>query len=151
MTQEKHIVSPGNARRIWDWLQTRGGVAVWRSINLSNPGASWTCPLLDPDGRIKPKPTWEAADHPERVITDPDEIEISVDKEVKRFHIGIRMGRQGTMLKVTDGGTRRIRAAVAKAGEGAYYMFDYDTQEAVIMAPTGKNTALAEYIAQQGA
>ena len=38
-------------------------------------------------------------------------------------------------LKVTDGGSRRIRREVMKACEGAFYVFDYSSQEAVIMAP----------------
>ena len=57
------------------------------------------------------------------------------DIEVKRFRVGVRWGSQGFMLKVTDGGTRRIWKEVSKAGEGAYYRFDYMTQEAVIMKP----------------
>lgn len=63
------------------------------------------------------------------------------DIEVKRFHIGLRMGSQGLIVKVTDGGTRRIRHEVAKAGDGAYYTFDYGTQEAVIMRPAPKVAA----------
>lgn len=124
-----------NAPRILDWLQHRGGLAIWPSINLANPAASWTTPALDAEGKPSTKPTWEAASTPERVITDISDVLVSVDKEVKRFRVGVRMGSQGLMLKVTDGGTRRIRAAVAKAGAGAYHIFDYGTQEAVIMAP----------------
>lgn len=43
-------------------------------------------------------------------------------------------------LKVTDGGSRRIRAAVSKAGEGSWYTFDYSTQEAVILKPSSLTT-----------
>lgn len=60
---------------------------------------------------------------------------VAIDREVKRFHVAIRMGSQGFSMKCTDGASRRIRSAVAKAGEGAYHVFDYTTQEAVIMAP----------------
>jgi hypothetical protein len=49
-------------------------------------------------------------------------------------------------FKVTDGGTRKIRAAVDKAGEGATYEFDYETQEAIITVPD-KRVSLAEYVA----
>jgi hypothetical protein len=59
-------------------------------------------------------------------------------KEVKRFRVGIRMGSQGLRVKVTDGGSRRIRREVAKAGAGATYTFDYMTQEAVILVPEEK-------------
>lgn len=50
------------------------------------------------------------------------------------------------MLKCTDASTRRIRAAVERAGEGAYHVFDYMTQEAVIMRPT-RQVPIAEYVA----
>lgn len=55
--------------------------------------------------------------------------------EVKRFHIGLRKGTQGFLIKVTDGGTRRIWRELAKAGPGSIYTFDYSTQEAVILKP----------------
>jgi len=90
------------------------------------------------------RPNWQAASEPERIITSVDDVVVSVDKEVKRFRVGVRLSGNGMMLKVTDGGTRRIRAAVAKAGEGAYHTFDYETQEAVIMAPE-KTVPLAEW------
>ena len=132
---EKHLTSPEDAARFKTWLETRGGIAVWPSINLSNPDASWSTPALNEDGTPMTKPTWQAANEPERIITDIADVEVVIDKEVKRFRVGIRTGSQGMMLKVTDGGSRRIRAAVEKAGKGAYYIFDYGTQEAVILAP----------------
>jgi ribosomal protein S6 len=140
-----HVVNEQNASKIVDWLFNRGGIAVWSSINLSNPGQTWTAPLNDADGNRLPKQNWQMANEPSRIITSVDEIVVSTDKEVKRFHVGVRMGSQGMMMKVTDGGTRRIRAAVAKAGEGAYYRFDYETQEAVIMAPD-KQVMLSEWM-----
>lgn len=124
-----------NAPRFWDWIQNRGGLAVWQSINMSNPGASWTTPA----DRVE-KPTWEANDRPEKIVTDPDEVVVSVDKEVKRFHVGVRRSN-GFMFKVTDGGSRRIRREVEKAGKGAYYIFDYeDYDNAVIIAPDQQMT-----------
>ena len=122
---DKHVCVPEHAQKMLDWLANRGGIAVWRSVNLSNPGASWSTPA------DVGKPTWEAGGAPERIITDVDDVVVSIDKEVKRFHVGLR--RAGTMIKVTDGGSRRIRAAVARAGDGAYHLFD--GREAVIMAP----------------
>ena len=42
--------------------------------------------------------------------------------EVKRFHVAVRLGSQGFSLKVSDGGSRRIRREVAKAGAGAFFV-----------------------------
>lgn len=130
-----HTCSPENAEKMLDWIATRGGVAIWPSIDLSDLDKSWSTPANAIDGTPTTKPHWKSDHKPCRTITDPAEILVTKDKEVKRFHVAIRMGSQGLVMKVTDGGTRRIRAAVAKAGEGAYYTFDYETQEAVIMAP----------------
>jgi hypothetical protein len=143
---EKHIVASENAERIWNWLQTRGGLAVWMSINFSNFGASWTTPVNDANGTPTGKPTWQADSKPFRIITDPDEVVVAVDEEVKRFHVATRVGSQGFTMKCTDGATRRIRHEVMKAGEQAYYRFDYETQEAVILKPKSI-TPIAEYIA----
>lgn len=145
---EKLQVSSKNAYTIWQWLRSRGGLFVWPSVDLARSGESWTTPKLDPQGAINGKPHWRYGNTP-REITDPDEVEVTEDKEVKRFRVGIRAS-QGMSLKVTDGGTRRIRAAVGRAGIGAFYIFDYGTQEAVIMAPAGKAVPIAEYARQEG-
>jgi len=130
-----HIITAENAEKIASWLRDRGGVAIWPSVNLSNPGASWTTPANKPDGSPTTQPTWQAAPKPERIITNPQDVLVSKDVEVKRFHVALRLGGGGMALKVTDGGTRRIRREVAKAGVGAFYQFDYSTQEAVIFKP----------------
>lgn len=146
MTQPdtKHIVTAANAEKIWSWFQERGGIAVWPSVNLSNPGASWTTPLNDAEGKPTTKPTWQAANEP-RAITDPAEVTVSLDTEVKRFHVAVRRGSQGFSLKLTDTSSQRVRNAEAKAGEGSYHVFDYETQEAIIMRPT-KQFPLNEWI-----
>lgn len=132
----RHEVTPENAPTFRKWLAERGGLLVWQSINLSNPGQSWTTPALTEDGKPYPKPTWEAGDKPVRHITDAKDVVVIVPREVKRFRVGVRMGSQGLSLKVTDAGSRRIRKEVEKAGEGGFYEFDYSTQEAVIFAVT---------------
>jgi hypothetical protein len=132
---EPYIINEKDAARIAEWLNTRGGIAIWRSINLSNPGASWTTPALNQDGTKTTKPNWQSANQPERMIVNPAEVSVSKDIEVKRFRVGIRVGGNGMQLKVTDGGSRRIRSAVAKAGDGAYHHFDYSSQECVIYKP----------------
>ena len=141
---EKHRVLAENAALIAKWMQERGGVLVWGSVHLADPGRTWTTPAHNEDGSDVARPHWSATSAPVRTIMDWDEIEVHVPREVKRFHVGIRLGDQGMSYKVTDGGTRRIRAAVAKAGEDAWYEFDYETQEAVIFIPD-KVIPLREY------
>jgi hypothetical protein len=130
----KHTIKAENVALIRRWLAERNGLAIWECVDLSNPGVTWTASVNGPDGRPAPKPHY-AAGRVIRIITDPADVVVSYDVEVKRFRVGVRRGDQGTKVKVTDGGSRRIRNAVAKAGAGAYHVFDYMTQEAVIMAP----------------
>jgi hypothetical protein len=132
---ELHRVGAEQAGLIWEWFQTRGGLALWRSIDLSDPGKSWTCPLFDANGVKKTKPTWKADEDPYRIIKDPSEVIVETYKEVRRFRVAIRPGAQGLSLKLTDFASEKVRKAVRKAGENATYTFDYMTQEAVIFVP----------------
>jgi len=149
MSQYEHECSAENAKKFWDWIKERGGVAIWISVNLSNPGASWSTPVWQPDGNPTPKPNWQVTNEPEKIVTDPTKIKVFVSKEVQRFHVNVHARAQGMSLKVTEGGTRRIRKALAKHGEGSYYDFDYTTQEAVIFIDD-QETSLDEYAKTQG-
>lgn len=137
-----------NARLFLSWIRERGGLALWRSLNLSNPTQSWTGPLMGKDGNPATKPVSFAEDKPYRVITSADDVVVCVDREVKRFRIALRMGRQGLSVKLTDHASERVRKEVAKAGPGAYHTFDFSTQEAVIMAPEGNPTPLPVWAAE---
>jgi hypothetical protein len=142
----KHNCSTANASTFLDWIKNRGGVSVWKSIDLSDPGFSMSSPALDKDGLSYPKPHWKVENAPSLTVTSADDIEVHLDHEVKRFHVAIRRGAQGFSFKCTDASSRKIRKEVEKAGEGAYYFFDYFTQEAVIMAPEpGKSMALSDW------
>lgn len=129
-----HEVAPENAAKMLDWIERRGGIAVWKSVNLSNPGASWSTPALAPDCSPYRKPTWEAESSPYKVITNPAEIVVVTRKEVKRFRVAIRV--RGMSVKLTSGSTRKVDKAMIHAGEDASYHFDYETQEAVITVPS---------------
>lgn len=131
-----HRITSDIADSIRTWILERGGAQVWDSADLSNPGQEWMTPVRSADGATNTaKPHWSAG-RVVRVLTQLDEVEVVGKRLVKRFHVGVRMGSQGLKVKVTAGGTRRIRAAVAKAGAGAWHEFDYATQDALIFAPT---------------
>jgi hypothetical protein len=144
---EKHPCSIENAPKFADWVKNRGGIAVWKSVNLSNPGASWSTPANDKEGKPTAKPTWQADNRPEQIITDPDQVEVYVGKEIKRFRVGVKRG-DGFNFVLTDGASRRLKRELAKAGEESFYVFDYSVQEAVILLPDNKIT-LAEWMEEQ--
>ncbi len=129
-----------NAPRFWYWIRKRKGLAKWNSIDLSDLGKSWTSPVIGKDGNRITKPHWKSADEPALVCTNPDEVMIVTDKEVKRFRVALRMGSQGMTLKCTDASSAKIRRTLAAINDtrddkAASYHFDYDMQEAVFTVP----------------
>ena len=143
---ELHDCREENAAMLLDWIRTRGGLALWRSLDLSDPGRSWTTPLQDAEGKAKTKPHFAAESAPYRIITATDEVMVHLDMEVKRFRVAVRMGSQGLKLKLTDASSEHVRKAVEKAGPGAYHVFDLGSQEAIIMVPEpGKSMSLLDW------
>lgn len=140
-TNEEH------APRLAEWIKAGRGLAHWRSADLSDPGQTWTTPARQLDGTPTKPGHWKMEPEPAFVVESSDDVTVFTDKEVKRFHVAIKKG-YGFRIECTDASSRKIKAAVAKAGPGAYYVFDYESQEAVIMAPDSKCT-LTEWIARQ--
>jgi predicted secreted Zn-dependent protease len=140
-----HRTTSDTAITLWKWFKERGGICVWKSVNLSNLGMSWTTPMKTADGGPPVKPTWQAENEPSETITDPAQVVVDVPKEVKRFRVGVRMG-SGLTMKCTDAASRRIEREKEKAGENSWHEFDYYTQEAVIFVP-GESQPLPEFIA----
>ena len=134
MKPYKHMCTPENAPKMREWIASRGGVAVWPSVNLSNPGASWSTPALTAEGSPTTKPTWQADTKPAFVVTSEADIGVETMREVRRFHVATRHGRSNP-VKLTDASNRKLDAALTKAGKGSSYVFDYSTQEAVILVP----------------
>jgi len=132
---ERYRIKASNAELIRQWIEKRGGVQVWGSLNLSDPSTERLTPLNDADGARVARPHWSCPPEPTRILTRVDEIEVATPKLVKRFHVAVRVGGQGLSLKVSDGGSRRIKAEVAKAGDDAWYEFDYEQQDALIFKP----------------
>jgi hypothetical protein len=146
--------APENAPRFWNWIHKRGGLAKWKSVDLSDLDKSWTTPALDKEGNPYSKPHWKVGNTPPDTCTNPDEVMVVTSKEVKRFRVFLRSGRQGLSVKVTDAGSRRIRATLDKLNEDrpvwagvASYHFDYETQEAVFTVPD-KLITLSEWAKQ---
>src|SRR5690242_14476264 len=94
LMEQPYVIREENAAQVVKWLRERGGICVWESINLSNPGVTWLTPALQENGAPTPKPTWQAASMPARHITSMDDILVSRDIEHKRFRVGVRPGSQ---------------------------------------------------------
>jgi len=145
MTVERYrVVRPECAEKVRSWIAERGGALVWASVDLSEPGKEILTPLKSADGSPCGKPHWKMGNNPVRRLAALSEVEVAVPLEVKRFHVGVRMGAQGLSLKVTDGGTRRIRRECEKAGEDSWHEFDYGSYENAVIYKPGKVIPLEE-------
>lgn len=131
---ERHQLTTASAAKVREWIKSRGGAQVFQSIDLSDPGRQMITPLRGPEGEPVGKPHWSMANKPARILTSESECEVCLDKEVRRFHVAIRLSGNGLMMKCTDASSEKIRKAEDKAGRGAYHEFDYETQQAVIYA-----------------
>jgi len=145
---DKLRIDGSTVGQVSEWLDQGRGIASWKSINLGNLDTSWLTPARTKEGEPMEKPNWQCANEPERIVEAAQDIEVQASKEVKRFHVAVRPSGNGLSTKVTDGGSRRIRAAVEKAGEGAFHTFDYmDYNNAVIWAQD-KVVPLVDYKAE---
>ena len=138
-----HYCTEENAPKFAEWITTRGGLLLWKSIDLSARHPGWTGPVLNKDGSPATKPAYHAVEH--RIITDPNVVGVETLKEVKRFHVALRWKPQRMAWVVTDGSQRKIDRALARAGEGSCQVFDYGTQEAVILVPS-RTISLKEWM-----
>ena len=128
-------ISQQAAVKVKEWITAGRGVAVWDRIDFSRRGDMIT-PARTVDGMDTSRPHWSVSMLPKVAYESLADFMVNVDKEVKRFHVGTRVGSQGFAVKVTDAGSRKIDTEVVKAGKGAYHVFDYgDYKNAVIMAP----------------
>jgi hypothetical protein len=151
---EPYVCEECHAKQIHTWLTTREGILIWESVSLSAPGKSMTTPYKDPEGQVvTTKPHWMMANTPKRHITDLADVVVTTAKEVKRFHVSTRMGGQGLSVKVTDGGSRRLRKEVAKAEldhkKPAWYEFDYSSYDNAVILVEDSRVPLTEWVAKQ--
>jgi hypothetical protein len=124
-------IEAGDAGKVARWLRHCGGVAVWGCQDLGDPSRTWLTPALHTDGTPSAKPHWSASDKPERVVTDPDRVEVVERREVKRLRVAVRRG-YGLRFELTRASSQRLRAALEKVGDGATHAFEGD--EAVVYA-----------------
>lgn len=109
-----------NAPRLAEWIRKRGGIAVWKSHDLSDPCASSLTPALDLLGNPTPTPHWKYGQAPERVVTDPAEVELYKDELVQELPVALKHDGYGYLV-LTKGSERKLDKALAAAGKGSFY------------------------------
>lgn len=149
----KLTIDERNASQVATWIKDRDGVLVWDSALIGNSSQSIT-PYLSCDGSLRTKkPGWNSKDHPSLHITNTDDVSVIKWKEYKRFHVATRIGSQGLSIKVTDGGSNKIRNEVAKAKEKnkekeITYDFDYYDYKNVVIYIEDTKISLTDWMVQ---
>jgi hypothetical protein len=116
-----------NAATFRKWIRERGGIAVWRSIDLGNLGTTST-PARTEAGDPTPPPGWRFAKTPERIVINESDVNVFTSKLVKSIRIGLSRG-SGLSIVLSEASSRRLREAVAKAGDRAFYEFGYNDKD----------------------
>lgn len=122
------LESPEHAPKLKQWLETRGGIAVWVCQDLGSPriGQETFTPAMHPDGSPATSPHWSNGNSPDRIVTDPVLVFVRSWTEVGR--VKIRRGPPylgGVHRRDRD----RLDNALAKAGDGAAWIPDYSTRQ----------------------
>src|SRR5271166_2825547 len=91
-TLEPHPCEPENAGMLKEWLDTRGGLALWRSQDMCNPGRSWTTPVRNDDGTpvTHGQVHWSAGSQPDRIITDPAEVVVETVQLLEEVSVTLK-------------------------------------------------------------
>lgn len=114
---ERHAV------KVSRWIESCGGVAVWGCLDLADPSRQFFTPAKLSDGTPSRSPHWSSPREPQRIVTNPAQVEVVTHREVKRIRIAVRPG-YGLSWNLTDTSSRRLRKALDDAGPGAVYVFD---------------------------
>lgn len=147
----EHEVAKENAKKFWDWIKDRGGVAVWRSVDLSDPGQSWSTPRMTATGEAASPPTWRASAAPDKVITNPANIGVYDRELVRTIRVGIERGSELSWV-LTAAASDRLRLALRLIGDGAFYEFSLDDngRRVAVLYRSVPLGSLADYARKEG-
>jgi hypothetical protein len=152
---EKHVVRPENASQIWDWLQARGGLFVWRSADLSDPSASVTTPARNADGSVKTSPGWKYPGSPERHVTSADDVIVIQSTVLEEVPVSLKRGSGFMNLVLTDGSERKMERKTEKhrkahPGKEIWWMPTGDPFfPSCVILMDGNSVPIAEFMAKE--
>jgi len=132
-----------DAERILDWIKNRGGVAVWDSCAIGDPGQAFT-PALDKDGNRTTRPGWRYGGKPSSIVTDASDVTVLRCEKFKSFHVSTKKGG-GFSIVLTDASSRKLKKELERAGEGSWHEFDYGSHDNCIVYRVDSNIPLPEW------
>lgn len=121
------VIEPSAVKQIREWIENRGGVAVWKCVDLGSPriGSETLTPATHKDGTPATSPHWSNGDSPDRIVTDLSQVGVRSWREVSRIKV-----RNGPPCfgNIHRADRAKLDAAMAKAGDGATWQADYSSQ-----------------------
>lgn len=104
-----------SARKFAEWFRDRGGIAVWSSCDLSNPGKRLTTPAWWPAviQRAKRSPHWSMGAEP-KVFTDPAKVLLIEYEDFCTFEIKLKRG-SGMNVVLSSKSDHKVRDMLCKA------------------------------------
>lgn len=140
-----------NAKLVSQWIKDGRGVARWRSHDMSDPSDQVFTPAKKKDAseflklgiqKTEDQPGWK---YPEihEIETDPKKIMLRQYEEVDRIHVAVKRG-SGLSFVLTSASSRRLGKKLDDIPDSAY-RFDYENQDAIILAPL-KTITLEEWM-----
>lgn len=106
-------IAAADAPRITDWIATRGGVAIWQSLDLAEAGQRTFTPALTADGKPTTAPNWRYNTKPVEIVTQPNDIGVYSEILFKAFPVSLRRSNNGLTLKLTDGSQHKLDKTMA--------------------------------------
>jgi len=140
------VTTQKDAARVLTWIKERGGVAIWKSVCLSEPSYSCITPELDKDGKQTEKPSWKVGNKP-IIVTDASQIAYIETEEIKMIRISLRISGNGLMLKLTDASVRKLEKAMKSSGADSYeFDRNADGKPIARLLKTVKEIPLSEWM-----
>lgn len=102
------------ARQVAEWINKRGGVALWRSVNLSMPDREWITPI------DAPRPSWMAGEQPAEVARHIKDVEVKVVRDAKKIRVYLDRKHHGMKILLTAASTKRLRKWLDKFHPSSY-------------------------------
>ena len=138
----KLVIEPSAVNQVREWIESRGGVAIWKCVDLGNSriGSETLTPATHKDGAPATSPHWSNGNSPNRIITELSQVGVRSWREVSR--VKVRTGPP-CFGNVHRADRTKLDAAMDKAGNGASWQADYSKRsfgspwfEAVISVPS---------------
>ncbi len=120
---KQHEVAEENAYKFAEWIINRGGLLVWESADLGDPGKSVTTPALSTAGGMTSSPHWKFPSPAFRVTT-LEQVTVFTTKVVSTFTIKLKQS-QGRLV-LNNASNRKVENEMARlreSGHSPFYRF----------------------------